>query len=520
MNRRDFIQVMMPLAGLPVVWPMWSFAKPLADTRRSKYPTNFPDDGRVLVLVQMAGGNDGLNTIVPFGHDAYYTSRPQLAIAKNQVIGLNDEVGFHPALAPLRPMFEEGTFSIVHGVGYPNPDRSHFRSTDIWLTGSGSAEVENTGWLGRYFDLVCPPGEECGTYGPPAIQIGLTSSLALLGRDQKGIALQNPLQFYELVQRQGSGHNPNPQPAPTTPAGKELEFLRDTAASAFEFAGDIVKAYESKINLASYPNESLAAQLAIVARMIAGGLSTRIYIVSIRGFDTHAAQLDTHRALLDEMATSITAFYQDLIALGVADRVAGLCFSEFGRRVKENASLGTDHGTAAPLFMFGKPITGGIHGNQPSLTDLENGDLKHVFDYRQIYASLLEQWLVGDSTQILGGSFDTVPIIKATTKVEDRSPTAIPNTYFLAQNYPNPFSANGTFGNPQTAISYGLPRRTSVQLVILNSVGQEVERLVDGEQPAGQHTITWSANGHASGTYFYRLRAGSFEETRRMALVR
>ncbi|MDZ7361401.1 MAG: DUF1501 domain-containing protein [candidate division KSB1 bacterium] len=513
MNRRDFIQVMMPLAGMPVVWPMWSFAKPLMGSGKSKYPTNFPNDGRVLVLVQMAGGNDGLNTIVPFGHDAYYTARPQLAIPKDQVIKLNNEVGFHPGLKPLQPMFDSGAFSIVHGVGYPNPDRSHFRSTDIWLTGSGSEDVASTGWLGRYFDLLCPPGEECGTYGPPAIQIGLTSSLALLGREQKGIALQNPLQFYELVQRQGSGHNPTPKPTPTTPAGKELEFLRDTAASAFEFAGDIVKAYDSKNNLVQYPNESLAAQLQIVARMIAGGLSTRVYIVSIRGFDTHAGQLGVHQALLDEMATSITAFYQDLAALGVADRVVGLCFSEFGRRVKENASLGTDHGTSAPIFMFGKPIVGGIHGNQPSLTDLENGDLKMVFDYRQIYASVLEQWLLGDSAKILGGSFNTLPLINSTTKVEDRQNTAVPETYFLAQNYPNPF-------NPQTTISFGLPRRTHVQLVILNNLGQEIERLIDGEQPAGRHTISWSANGHASGMYFYRLRAGSFEETKRMSLVR
>jgi len=513
MNRRDFIQVMMPLAGLPVVWPMWSFAKPLMGSGKAKSPTNFPNDGRVLVLVQMAGGNDGLNTIVPYAHDAYYTARPQLAIPQDQVLNLNGEVGLHPALKPLQPMFDSGTFSIVHGVGYPNPDRSHFRSTDIWLTGSGSDVVASTGWLGRYFDLLCPPGEECGTYGPPAIQIGLTSSLALLGREQKGIALQNPLQFYELVQRQGSGHNSEPKPTPATPAGKELEFLRDTAASAFEFAGDIVKAYESKTNLTPYPNESLAAQLAIVARMIAGGLSTRVYIVSIRGFDTHAVQLGTHQQLLDEMATSITAFYQDLMALGVADRVVGLCFSEFGRRVQQNASIGTDHGTSAPLLMFGKPITGGIHGAQPSLTDLQNGDLKMGFDYRQIYASLLEQWLVGDSAQILGGSFNTLPLINATTKVDERPRTTIPQTFFLAQNYPNPF-------NPQTTISFGLPRRHHVQLVILNNLGQEVERLVDGEQPAGQHTLTWSANGHASGTYFYRLRAGSFEETKRMSLVR
>lgn len=221
------------------------------------------------------------------------------------------------------------------------------------------------------------------------------------------------------------------------------------------------------------------------------------------------------------MATPLTAFHQDLITLGVADRVAGLCFSEFGRRVKENASLGTGHGTAAPLFLFGNPINGGFFGAHPSLTELENGDLKHIFDFRQIYASLLEQWLLGDAWQILGGTFATLPLIKAATKVEDRS-TQIPESYFLSQNYPNPFSpqARGNYGNPQTTISYGLPRAANVQLVILNSLGQEVARLVDGEKSAGRHTVTWSANSHASGTYFYRLRAGSFEETRRMSLVR
>jgi uncharacterized protein (DUF1501 family) len=511
MKRRDFIQVMLPVAGLPVVWPMWSFAKPLMGPSRSKHPVNFPDDGRVLVLVQLAGGNDGLNTIVPFVHDTYYRDRPQLAIPKNEVININGEVGFNPALLPLQPLYDNATFAVVQGVGYPNPDRSHFRSTDIWLTGSGSDEVENTGWLGRYFDLVCPPGEECGTFGPPAIQIGLSSSLALLGREQKGIALQNPLQFYELVQRQGSGHNPTPQPEPLTPAGKELEFLRDTAAAAFEFAGDIVKAYESRQNLVEYPNESLAAQLRIVARMIAGGLSTRVYIVSQRGYDTHAVQANAHRLLLDELATSILAFYQDLAALGVADRVVGICFSEFGRRVKENASAGTDHGTAAPVLLFGNPVNGGLHGPHPSLTDLQQGDLKHVFDFRQIYASLLEQWLVGDATAVLGEAFTTLPLIKTTTKVEERQ--TIPESYFLAQNYPNPF-------NPQTTIEFGLPKTTHVQLIILNALGREVARLVDRSYPAGRHRVTWQTNGHASGTYFYRLRAGEFQETRRMSLVR
>jgi hypothetical protein len=181
--------------------------------------------------------------------------------------------------------------------------------------------------------------------------------------------------------------------------------------------------------------------------------------------------------------------------------------------VKENASLGTDHGTSAPIFMFGKPIVGGIHGSQPSLTDLENGDLKMVFDYRQIYASVLEQWLAGDSAKVLGGSFNTLPLINATTKVEDRQNTTVPEAYFLAQNYPNPF-------NPETTIEFGLPKTTHVQLIILNALGWEVARLVDRSYPAGRHRVTWQTNGHASGTYFYRLRAGEFEETKRMSLVR
>ena len=510
MKRREFIQVMLPIAGLPIVWPMWSFSKPLKNLGHTKL-LNFPDDGRVLVLIQLAGGNDGLNTIIPYRNDIYYQQRPQLAIPQGQVIDLNGEIGFHGSLANLKPLYDAGNLAIVQGVGYANPDRSHFRSTDIWLTGSDSQSVGDTGWLGRYFDLVCPDGEDCGTYGPPAIQIGLTSSLALLGREQKGIALQNPVQFYNLVTRLGNGHEPEPGIEPSTPAERELEFLRNTEAAAFQFAGEIVDAYQRNANQATYASDPLSQQLAIVARMIAGGLSTRVYIVSLGGFDTHAAQPNVHSNLLLYLANAISTFQQDLQLFGLAERVVGFCFSEFGRRVHQNASLGSDHGTAAPMFIFGHPVFGGIHSPHPSLSDLEMGDLKYVVDFRQIYASLIDQWLLGDSNAVLGSTFSTLPLVDATTGVAEEP--RIPTDFYLAQNYPNPF-------NPQTSIEFGLPKASHVRLAIFNARGQQVAVVLDEPRGAGRHVVSWSANGHASGPYFYQIEASDFWQSRRMLLVK
>ncbi len=511
MKRREFMQVMMPVAGLPVIYPIWRFSKPLRKMSRSRYPLNFPDDGRVLVLVQLGGGNDGLNTIIPYTNDIYYNARPQLAIPQNQVITLDSEIGMHNSMSPFEGLFGNGDLGIVQGVGYPNPDRSHFRSTDIWLSGSGSDEVQETGWLGRYFDTVCAEGEMCGTVGPPAIQIGLNASLALLGRDQKGITLNNPQQFFSLVSRLGDGHNSDPFPEPVTPAEHELTFLRDTEAAAFQFAEEIITAYEGIENQVQYPNQALSNQLSIVSRMIAGGLSTRVYIVSISGFDTHAAQAGTHAFLLGQVATAISLFQQELEIFGIADRVVGMCFSEFGRRVNQNASQGTDHGTAAPLFIFGNPVLGGIHGPHPSLSDLQDGDLKHQFDYRQIYATLLEQWLVADPASILGEGFTTLPLINPPTSIDPNS--IVPDKYSLGQNYPNPF-------NPATTITYTIPTATQVKLEIFNSLGQRVTTLVNERQNRGRYEVNWSANGHPSGSYFYKITAGDFQETKRMTLVK
>ncbi len=514
MRRREFIQCMFPVAGFPIIYPMWSVANTLNGPIGLRKFLDFPDDGRVLVLVQCAGGNDGLNTIVPYNQDTYYEYRPQLAVKKSEVIDINGEIGFHPSLANLRPMYDNGKLAIVQGVGYPNPNRSHFKSTDIWLTASDSNDLKDTGWLGRYFDLVCPPDQEgnttCGSYGPPAIQIGLTSSLALLGRNPKGISLNDPLAFYNLVTRQGE-HGGDPTPEIRTTAQKELEFLRETSASAFAYAGEILAAFEQANNSVTYPDESLAAQLAIVAKLIAGGLSTRVYIVSIKGFDTHANQLRMHSTLLQFVANAISTFQKDLENLGIADRVAGMCFSEFGRRPRENSSAGTDHGTAAPMFIFGNSVQGGVFGSHPNLDNLVNGDLQHNYDFRQIYSTLLETWLRTDANAVLGASFEILPIISGTTRASDR--TSPPHEYYLKQNYPNPF-------NLTTTIEYGLQNTSDIELVIFNSFGRKVATLDRGRKNAGIYKVIWNATNHASGTYFVRMRAERFELTKQMQLVK
>lgn len=497
-----------------MIFPMWSVTRVLGGPSKLYRFLDYPDDGRVLVLVQLAGGNDGINTVIPYGQDAYYVNRPKLGVDATKIINLNGEIGLHPALEKLLPLYDNGEFAIVQGVGYPNPNRSHFKSMDIWLTASDSSDVKETGWLGRYFDILFPPDENSNnshSIGPPALQIGLTSSLALLGRNPKGIALRDPLAFYNLVARQTAPHCSDCSPESQTMAERELEFLRDTAASAFQYADELLQAWNRGSNSTVYPDDSLAAQLSVVARMISGGLTTRVYIVSIRGFDTHANQLGKHTSLLGSVANAISTFHQDLKTLGLSNRVVGMCFSEFGRRVYENASQGTDHGTAAPMFLFGQPVRGGIHGTHPSLTDLDQGDLKHTADFRQVYSSILDQWLNIDPALVLGGGFSPLPLIESPLSISEGG--ELPRDFYLAQNYPNPF-------NSTTTIQYGLPRDARIELNVFDMLGRRIATLFDGLQKRGAHKIAWSANGTASGVYVLRLTAEGISLSRKIQLVK
>ncbi len=368
-----------------------------------------PETDRVLVLIQLDGGNDGLNTLVNYENDAYYNARPTLNIPKNQILKINETLGFHPQLKDLKNLYDEGRLTAIQGIGYPNPNRSHFRSTDIWLSASDSDEYLSTGWLGRYLESEFPEFPDKMPEQPLAVDIGPVISLSLLGKNGAlGIALRNPSQFFGLVEQGNKILDQNDIP---TPAGYELEFIRRVNFESLQYASQVKEAAENGKNEVRYPGTGLGSRLSLVARLIHGGLGSRVYLVSQGGYDTHANQLARHTDLMQELNDAVAAFQNDLGLLGLKDRVLSMTISEFGRRVKENGSAGTDHGTAAPLFMFGPAVNGGILGSNPDFNTLDNrGDFLHDYDFRQIYASVLNQWF-GVSADIIRHVFPTAPTL-------------------------------------------------------------------------------------------------------------
>jgi uncharacterized protein (DUF1501 family) len=377
-----------------------------------------PED-RVLVVVQLSGGNDGLNTVVPYGMDEYYRARRAIGISKDSVLQLDAKqgLGLHPSLAPMKEMYDAGMCSVFQGVGYPNPNRSHFKSMDIWHT----AETSGTGdgWIGRYLDSECVgfgKGEsgkvEAPTDGgPPAIAIGRDTPLAMQGRKVNPVSFESADVFRWLGEDhdralKGEYDRLNRRDAKGPDTSNEA-FLTKTALDA-QVSSELIRRAVAAQPLVRYPGNDLARQLAMIAQMVRAGLKTRIYYATLGGFDTHAGQGGAngrHAQLLGQMASSIKAFYEDLKEQGNDGRVMTLTFSEFGRRVSQNASGGTDHGTAAPMFLFGPMVRPGVHGTHPSMSDLDSGDLKHTLDFRHVYAGVLDTWMGADSQAILNGRY-------------------------------------------------------------------------------------------------------------------
>ncbi len=366
---------------------------------------------RILVVVQLSGGNDGLNTLVPYADDAYYRARPTLAIARTQVVRVDEHVGFHPVLVPLNDLLQKQKLCIIEGVGYPNPDRSHFRSMEIWHTASDANEFLTQGWIGRYLDATCS-----GRPDPvAAIAVGQDRPQAFTGRLGLGVAVSDPTSYGWHGPAQEEAHKAfralNAPDAGAPAPNPNLQFLRMVATNAVVSADRIGSAWGKAKNAASYPQDQFSQALATVARLIAANLPTRIYYVALGGFDTHANQSPTQERLLKQFAEGLAAFQRDLDALGLADRVLTMTFSEFGRRVAENGSAGTDHGTAQPLFLVGKHVRPGLTGKRPSLTDLDNGDLRFTTDFRSVYATVLEKWLDTQSSLVLGKSFPVLDLL-------------------------------------------------------------------------------------------------------------
>jgi hypothetical protein len=323
-----------------------------------------------------------------------------------------------------------------------------------------------------------------------------------------GISFESPNQFYQLI----NGSTADNDPPPNTVAGNQLKYIKEIAALSIRYAQIIKEKADLVENKATYPNTRLARQLAIVAELIAGGLETPVYLTSIGGFDTHANQSGSHANLLATVAQAIEAFQADLRLLGIEDRVVLMTFSEFGRRVNQNGSGGTDHGTAAPLFIIGRNVYGGVYGNNPDLTDLDNsGDIKYKYDFRQLYATLLTQQLgmpIDRMPDVLMRDFETLPLIS-----ENAGNLSGPSVFHLEQNYPNPF-------NPSTTISYYLRIPQAVRLDVFSSAGDKIATLVNAYQETGNYDVVFDARRYSSGVYFARLDAGLTSKTIKMMLVK
>lgn len=369
-------------------------------------PARVPAGNKVLVVLQLSGGNDGLNTVIPVRNDIYYRSRPRLGIERDKALSLTDEVGLHPSLTTLKGLYDEGHLAIVNSVGYPNPDRSHFRSMDIWHTASASDEYWHTGWLGRYLDAQCSGCDK----PTQAIEIDDVLSLSMKGNVHNGVAVKDPRRLYgtanekffrELMKEHGTSHGEVP-----------VDYLYKTMAETLSSADYIFKQSRVHPTKASYPATELGNSFKTIASLIFSEINTKVYYVSLGSFDTHVNQQMQQQRLFTQMNEALEAFFKDLKAEGRFDDVLLMTFSEFGRRVAQNASGGTDHGTANNMFLMGGGLKQqGMLNGLPNLADLDEGDLKHQVDFKQVYATVLQNWLGTDANAILGATYQPMKFI-------------------------------------------------------------------------------------------------------------
>lgn len=376
MNRRNFLSLTGTFTGGLLVLPEFLHAYGTSNS--------IITGEQCVVFIQLNGGNDGLNTFIPYDNDLYYALRPKIAISKNEVIGKYKGMAFHPALKDFANMQQNGHLAVLQNVGYPEPNRSHFRSQEIWQTASDSNKYMNEGWLGRYLDL------QCKEHNPIAgINLDSIDNLALKGIEPNFITVKDPNKFKSNAETETVKLSNNPQ----------LDFVRKIANSVSEGATEIQKALVNSKSEISYPKSGLGKNLEWIARLVKGNLNSKVYYTSLNGFDTHDNQLAIHKNKLTELNDAVFSFYSDLKQANVLQNVTIVVFSEFGRRVKDNGN-GTDHGTAAPMFIIGGNNKGQVLGKNPNLSDLDNGDLKHEIDFRSVYASILASKLNFNPTQI------------------------------------------------------------------------------------------------------------------------
>ncbi len=395
--------------GVPGNW-MQTLAATLAATlseQRAK-------DDRILVVIQLTGGNDGLNTIIPFADERYQKARPKLAISPSDVLSLNSQTGLHPSMRGIASLLEERKFCIVNGVGYPNPNRSHFESMDIWHSCQRKESRSNDGWLGRLFASNIDP-ERTDSFG---LHLGTEQMpLALAGR-----GVQTPsLATVEQLRWKGTSKSKldgevvatmSKSQAGTDTEKSLLDFVSASTSAAMQASKQLDKAMATPDKAGDFPDSQLGEKLKVISRLILAGLKTQVYYVTLDGFDTHANQLAAHASLIRQWSDALTAFHKRMADAGCSDRVLAFTFSEFGRRVAENASQGTDHGAAAPAYLSGPNFGVSMLGERPNLSDLDDGDVKFQTDFRCVYATILEDWLGLPSKNVLLGDYQKLVGLK------------------------------------------------------------------------------------------------------------
>ena len=513
-GRRGFLKTL-GLAGAGAI----SFGNNSLSVINSNFITNalknsFAD--RCLVLIRLKGGNDGLNTIVPlYDYDTYISKRPKINIPSSNIIKFNDKFGIPNFMSDVENIWKDGNMKVVHGVGYENPNGSHFKSSDIWATASQDPEI-STGWLGRYYDEKYLDYLTNPTEKPLAIQIGSRGNLIFNGASTAyAFAVSSPERLKKVAENGTLFDTSN---LPNCTHGDQLEFLRRISNATFSYASVIHEAYNNSEDFNQYDSKNnLDKQLSLVSRLIKGNLGTKIYMVSIGGFDTHGNQPERHQKLLNTLSSSIKVFYDDLKSFGLDEKVISVTFSEFGRRVAENGSLGTDHGTAAPIMLFGSALKGnGFVGNHPSLSDLNNrGNLKHSIDFRSIYTTLLTDWLCGDNEYInkamLGKEYSLLGLgLNCNDDVVDLNNIV---TYHAAI-----YSFN------QVDLHLRINQDHHIKIFIYDTLGRTNGMVFDGLLRKGAHIFpldrTMTQKSLSSGQYFYNIKISGGNDLNKSFIVK
>ncbi len=493
---------------------------------------------KILVIVQMVGGNDGLNTVLPLDQYSNLTAaRPNVFIPDTAALRLNGTTatGLHPSMTGLQNLYNDGRLAIIQGVGYPNPDFSHFRGTDIWNTASDTNEVLTSGWIGRYLAHEFPNFPQgypnAAMPDPLAIQVGSSLSSVFQGFTQNvAQTVPRPDSSNNITLSQLA--NGTTDPAPATNAGDELVFVRAMMAQANQYATVVQAAWQAGQNAYPYPQPPsnaggyrasyLGEQLRTVVRLIKGGLKTRVYMVNIGSFDTHADQVDItnpttgeHASLLKELSDAIFAFQEDLRLLSLEDRVVGMTYSEFGRRIKSNFSNGTDHGAAAPMFVFGSKVQGGIKGTNPVIPAVVgvNDNVPMQYDFRTVYTTILQNWFClsqTDAQNVLLHNQPTMPLVNNICSVPTVDTKKAGDAY--VRNFPNP-------ANTYTTIQFEA-LGDDVVIELYNPLGQQIRTLIDADLDKGIHEIQVDVADLPTGNYYYRYQSGGLIQTKPLTIVR